>query len=625
LKAVDDKGNELKAQNKNTKDNGYPTWEFLVQEMKDGEDVELEYGTYNSSGTRIGGHWVTVTGTIRFGGVRGVYIKDDLRQDSAGLGDAVDGRNSSGEELIEWDTTSTGIPILRRWGTSNRRIESIVSESYKKPSQTVIKDIKLNYPIIKFIDRQLTSPLELKYVTNNTERLKYLNIVAGEKVDTTKHWIIRNLALPVTDGETNRSIWFDYDKIKQETPVIQSLSELDLSVNLSGDVWTTIQPVTDWQTIPINTVEYNLGNGLTDTSIGSSIHLPAKPDYRKIANPDEFEKVIKDFIDLNTADDAPQYVPTYPGDANAAAPAAAAASLHYLDFQDESIQLNTVPEQTFELLSMFMGRTSETGVTIENLIKGKLAFIDSVKIPVSVRYLTPIIIDDSIASPDSRFNHSAQAISGFNRQPSFEALKTETNAHRDIELCLQWIATDGTLIAGHIANLIGYSNAANVNQIWLYDDSDEDAAGGDNIYSSIWETLPDGKSILRDRNIGDTLCYIVAIISQGYDENVKFEPSPVEESLDKNKPSVNIIRNPSEKGEAITIEINLPKSASTKIGIYDLNGKLVKSINDNFLNSSFYKFNWNGLNTNGVQVAPGTYILLINTDKGQSATAIIKW
>ncbi len=121
-----------KGENKNGSANAWPTWEWLVQEMKHGEDVEILYGYYDSDGVRQDGHWVTVTGVFNSSNEKRIWIKDDIDQDNAGLGKTNDNRDKGGKEMIPWGTTESGIPILKRFGQSGwqLRVESIVSESY---------------------------------------------------------------------------------------------------------------------------------------------------------------------------------------------------------------------------------------------------------------------------------------------------------------------------------------------------------------------------------------------------------------------------------------------------------------------------------------------------------------
>jgi len=39
-----------------------PTWQFIFDELKKGQDIEILVGFYDDTGARNGGHYVTVTG-----------------------------------------------------------------------------------------------------------------------------------------------------------------------------------------------------------------------------------------------------------------------------------------------------------------------------------------------------------------------------------------------------------------------------------------------------------------------------------------------------------------------------------------------------------------------------------
>ncbi|MBK9109876.1 MAG: T9SS type A sorting domain-containing protein [Saprospiraceae bacterium] len=99
-------------------------WDWLVREMKAGEDVELEF-VYKDikKDSVVGAHMVTATGIKIVGDQRGFWYKDDERQDT------VDG---TGESFVHWENDSMGYVYVPELSDSCVRtyVTSMISESY---------------------------------------------------------------------------------------------------------------------------------------------------------------------------------------------------------------------------------------------------------------------------------------------------------------------------------------------------------------------------------------------------------------------------------------------------------------------------------------------------------------
>ncbi|MFH1195760.1 MAG: T9SS type A sorting domain-containing protein [bacterium] len=103
----------------------FPTKEFLVNEAKDGEDIEIGY-TYSSGS----GHFVTLNGTVTYGSDTYIYCKSDGNQEEAG-----GTHNLYSRVAIENDK-------IKLPGHSNATVDIIVSESYDPdftPPSTEVK------------------------------------------------------------------------------------------------------------------------------------------------------------------------------------------------------------------------------------------------------------------------------------------------------------------------------------------------------------------------------------------------------------------------------------------------------------------------------------------------------
>jgi len=59
------------------------------------------------------------------------------------------------------------------------------------------------------------------------------------------------------------------------------------------------------------------------------------------------------------------------------------------------------------------------------------------------------------------------------------------------------------------------------------------------------------------------------------------------------------------------IEYEIPKDGITEIGIFNINGQLIKKFNCGFQGSGIHKLKWDGNNESGQKVAGGLYIYQI--------------
>mmetsp|Transcript_8838 Transcript_8838/g.24471 ORF Transcript_8838/g.24471 Transcript_8838/m.24471 type:complete len:528 (+) Transcript_8838:68-1651(+) len=81
-----------------------PTWQWMYDELQDGNGVFLAYGRYNSSGIRTGGHVLRVQGACRFASADYLYLLDDGRQGSTS------DRLTTGLQVTQWRVEDTRSP-----------------------------------------------------------------------------------------------------------------------------------------------------------------------------------------------------------------------------------------------------------------------------------------------------------------------------------------------------------------------------------------------------------------------------------------------------------------------------------------------------------------------------------
>lgn len=80
---------------------------------------------------------------------------------------------------------------------------------------------------------------------------------------------------------------------------------------------------------------------------------------------------------------------------------------------------------------------------------------------------------------------------------------------------------------------------------------------------------------------------------------------------------------PSVLKNSTTIKYNVPVSGLTTISIYDISGKLIKTLINDYKSAGSYKVNWNGKDETGKNVTNGTYFVKINCEKYNCSSSLV--
>lgn len=103
---------------------------------------------------------------------------------------------------------------------------------------------------------------------------------------------------------------------------------------------------------------------------------------------------------------------------------------------------------------------------------------------------------------------------------------------------------------------------------------------------------------------------ITAIKGEGSDRIL-----PAKFSVTQNYPNP---FNPSTK-----IQFQLPGAGKVRLTVYDINGRLIKEIFSGDKEAGKYTFEWNGQNSNGVQVSSGVYFYSVKYNNSLSTKKMI--
>lgn len=138
----------------------------------------------------------------------------------------------------------------------------------------------------------------------------------------------------------------------------------------------------------------------------------------------------------------------YAGDLNACVPTATATSMTWLEnngiikFEDDASKYSKKPREILESLSNHMKREKEKGSSRENMVRGKLDFIEETNIPLSVKFQSHYIDSSNITSSNKK--SKAQ---NFRKEddewPDWEFLKQMMKDGEDIEMNYHWEGAEG--------------------------------------------------------------------------------------------------------------------------------------------------------------------------------------
>lgn len=513
------------AENKGGTSQGIPpTWEFLQSEMEKGEDVEMMFGWYDKQNNRHGGHWVTITGTLKIGPFKGIFIKDDWDQENPG---------GTEETFLHW-VTDSGYPRLVGFDGPNNYnwVESVVSESYDPDVLFLISDFKLEHLV--FTDPWITPDSGKCFFSFNfppSTQANYLNVVAhffdSGPGPFDSAWIVRNELLPPRDSIQRVSLWWDLTDLGwQPGDVLDSVRiHVGIDPTIAVDSFFDVFYTTN---LTIDSVEYTVGNGAFDAN-PSILPIPTFPDlsfdtllptayvYRGCDMPN---------VELDSTTNNPNTRPGYAGDKNACGPAAAANSLHWLEKEHpDHIPASGTLREKLEELSGMMKRAPNGGVYRDSFILAKLEFIDKHKLPIHVKFQSWLFGTDDLPSPDTLYGHSAQNKndSAF-AKPQWDWLVQEMENGEDVELEFGYYDKNGKRMGGHWITVTGVVEVGGVTRIYFKDDIDQLKEGGLRHERSDWVLHPSGHSYLKDFSGKKYTCWVESVVSESYDPSVTFCP-----------------------------------------------------------------------------------------------------
>ena len=424
----------------NKGDGTHPKWEFLKQEMKDEEDVEMFIEFHKKVGNEdkvIGRHAIAASGVAEGGGNRVLWYKDDSYQGRAG---------GNTEKERKWDTLSNGVPVLNApitigdttWYTS---VAGVISESYD--STVVFKEkgtLQRIWEGFKGFGRWISGS---DIVEVGSPQPEYMNIMGRRNTSSTPEWLVKNYLILGEGRDSLRSSFFDLTMLGINPANL--LDSIQAQISYSKNVQVnppTVDPK-DWFYYKSGNVDLTSNESSSDPGAGilqldfTNNNFPsyntAEPDIKDSAR----IYFMNSFIDLNSKNFNSTTIPGYEGDEGAAGASSVASILDRLE--KSYTQINTQLGLRLKLygISKLCSRASNKGVTRDQLIKALVNFVDATKVPIGFKFQSFRKPTGNILS-DGTFGHFAKNETPGSGVPDYEWLFTEMKANRIPAVELGW-------------------------------------------------------------------------------------------------------------------------------------------------------------------------------------------
>ena len=550
------------ARNKNDDPNGWPSWDFLVQEIKKGEDVELGYDIFDAGGRRTGGHIVMVGGVSEVGGIKRFNIVDDRDQNRENANKL---RNNVSYEWKEFN----GVPFMMIPGSTKwRRIKYILSESYDRNVVHNMKDLTMKlFENANPQARQNSRSGRLDLTSAPSTDLQMVNIAVSTTDTSQKTWIVRNLVIPPSDSTRDFSIWFDPGLVSNigvdsgDSIVFHVGRETTVSTSTNFDV--NYVPI-----YPIGSDDYLVGNGAPVAGV-TQINAMGRtqPDFSGMAIPDyNFQGDQYEHVDL---DSAQQRGGGYAGDWSADGASALASALQYIESTDPNIPVNSALTDKLLSISAAANRVANSGTSRRETIEGVLSWIDDAKTPMKVSFQGIDLGTDSISSPNTLFGHSARNDNNAEERPTWTWLADRVENEKPVIAELGYYL-NGQRVGGRWTTIVGTVDYGRAKAIYFVDDSRQDEPGGLKTQYAFFKVHNNGLVVLEPVTHTALNVRVESLVSITYDASVTFN-SAVENTIQEFEFSLS----PNPALNEVWIEAKLRDPSDCYLFLYDALGRQV--------------------------------------------------
>ncbi len=462
-----------------------------------------------------------------------------------------------------------------------------------------------------------------------SEEVKYVNMMLTlPGLDLDPKWLVQNFPAPAFPDTQEVSYWIDYGKLGIKNGF--DLTHLRLEYKYSTTPELKPFSIDKMYLMDTHLGFYNVGgDNPVEKEFDFSLDLPSINwnngwklktwNYRGCNVPN---------IDLDSSKYNPRDMPGVVGDWNSCAPAGAINSLQWLeDTQDKIPDSETSLRDKINIFNHVSGRSNEGGLNTAGTIMGKLGFIDSLKLPIHVKWQGIPTSKDTIKSPNPRYNHFALGKNdSVGAYPTFEWLVSEMEKGEDIEIKFGWYDSLNVRHGGHWVVVSGVSDVTTAQGIYVKDDEEQSKAGGMRQTYLNWVTNDAGRPRLVGFEGPNNRCWVESVVSESYDSTIVFASPTTSLNFFDNNNTLNLMvyENPSSVNKPVTIKFDINEPDNVKIQIYEITGRLILSFENSYETAGSKSVVWKGNQQNGKIAGNGIYIVKVFSKENSATQKIIR-
>lgn len=456
-----------------------------------------------------------------------------------------------------------------------------------------------------------------------TTTVKFLNVLVRRNSSSAPIWMVRNVMILPSDRTQDLPLhtWIDFGKLGYTQGQIVDSVVACVTIT-DAPLLEAPEPDVTCEFVNVAPSAYTVGPVIVDSLMTNGPQFFTRDELPAFFGtlPTVTDSVERGCTvpneELDSATHSPTTEPGYAGDWNACGPVAAANSMQWLENSHPAIKTNLTLREKLKELSALMGRQAwDNGVTTQQMLRGKLAFIDKYKLPIRVKYQS--IFDTSDIHSPAGSGHTAESQSaGVDRSawsPKWEWYVQEMKDSEDVEIMVGWYDSTGRK-GGHWFVTTGAHTIHGVHRFRFKDDKDQGTVGGLRSTVMTWDTLY-GFGYAPEWSTATKKCYIESVLSESYDTTVKHEPvggvDPERQRSLRLTASISSDRN-------VHVTFTPDAEARYWIRVVDLHGRTVTWLAENELLSIERIFNWNA-----TSASAGVYFIVADGLNRTGMTKVI--
>lgn len=580
---------------------GFPTFDWVEQEVADSEDVEMfvEYHKESGVGSQVEGrHVVVLTGAHKTTSGNKFWYKDDGDQRTAG---------GTQQRSVTWRTLPTGEPYFDPWkeadGTGHITVPyAIFSESrdtsvHRQGRGRLDRLGRFLYGVTvgkksrvsTSIDHEASKSIRFgRFLSSSPSSPLAATVPVGGRLGERVTQIYRRsrFDLPDTASVIDGAIWYA-DTLQADT--VQSAVSYDLLEIL-------------------NNLDSSRNASITDGTESFTAPDSLVSLLRPIDGAFEVTDSVLSWVHLDPMDlDSVNYAAWYPdslSDRGAQGEAAVASLLQALS-SDTTFGLADTSIDLRVRLSNRTGRTRE-GTARRNLLTGSMRYARDNELPLRFEYQSLIIKDDSLTVDDVRI--VAHNMTGPTGAPDLVYLSARLHQAPVIVEVGEYDGSQRT--AGFYALCTGLLQYNGIAQLILDRDMAEGSTGG--LYRTVQSVTVENDVLVIPELSGDGQR---AVLEGVY--SILFDPtvSSVGEDLTKEIGPISASPNPAR--DYVVIRADLYRSETARIQVVDFAGTVVATVDVSTIELA------NGVRLSMDAWSTGAYLVRVVTPHAHRHTMVV--